>query len=220
MEKVKPDVLNRQRSVIVLIHGFGDEVSDEMQTLTDHFRNSKYNVITPDLYDPKNPQDYDYKKWLARIDKVLDDVQDKDIYLIGFSMGGVIAAHFATIYPVKKLVLLAPAYKYISIKGGLTALKKFFNKGKEPFLKLPRSFYRGFVSIVRNLKSSAKNLNTPVLIIHGTHDTVIPFQASTNIIKKIPTQNKKLILIENASHLLLKEEPSKSKVVALVDQFF
>src|SRR5690625_6955270 len=37
------------------------------------------------------------------------------VYVIGFSMGGMIAAYLAANYPVEKLVLLAPARKYISL---------------------------------------------------------------------------------------------------------
>src|SRR5690625_6465964 len=37
------------------------------------------------------------------------------LYVIGFSMGGMIAAYLAAKYDVEKLVLLAPARKYISV---------------------------------------------------------------------------------------------------------
>lgn len=41
--------------------------------------------------------------------------QNADVILIGFSMGGVIAAHLAAVKPVKKLILLAPAFNYINV---------------------------------------------------------------------------------------------------------
>ncbi|WP_343032932.1 alpha/beta hydrolase [Virgibacillus doumboii] len=57
-----------------------------------------------------------HKKWLTAAENSLKQLSEKvdKIYLIGFSMGGMIAAYLAAKHKIDKLVLLAPAGKFIS----------------------------------------------------------------------------------------------------------
>lgn len=46
-----------------------------------------------------------------------------------------------------------------------------------------------------------KELRLPTLLIHGKKDTIVPFQNAIQLSKEIP--NSKLILLENANHILV-----------------
>src|SRR5699024_12477528 len=59
-----------------------------------------------------------YESWLDETEQVLIDLKancDK-LYVVGFSMGGMIAAYLAANYDVDKLVRLSTARKYVSFK--------------------------------------------------------------------------------------------------------
>src|SRR5699024_11673187 len=59
-----------------------------------------------------------YDTWLDETEQALIDLKancDK-LYVVGFSMGGMIAAYLAANYDVDKLVLLSTARKYVSFK--------------------------------------------------------------------------------------------------------
>src|SRR5690625_6969791 len=60
-----------------------------------------------------------YDKWLEAAEKEMIKLMEECeiLYVIGFSMGGMIAAYLAAKYDVEKLVLLAPARKYIDRKS-------------------------------------------------------------------------------------------------------
>src|SRR5699024_8104036 len=59
-----------------------------------------------------------HEQWIEAIEKKFQKLQKKcdHVYVIGFSMGGMIAAYIAAKYPVEKLVLLATSGKYLSFK--------------------------------------------------------------------------------------------------------
>ena len=63
----------------------------------------KIELILPELFNPRNPQDVDPQKWIQRAEEVVDGLttQNAEVILIGFSMGGVIGAHLAAVKPVK-----------------------------------------------------------------------------------------------------------------------
>ncbi|MCY7518237.1 alpha/beta fold hydrolase, partial [Bacillus safensis] len=59
-----------------------------------------------------------YQEWIATAElELLSLYRTCDtVYLIGFSMGGMIASYLAAKYPVARLVLLSAAAKYVNPK--------------------------------------------------------------------------------------------------------
>lgn len=116
----------------------------------------------------------------ARI--ILEEVKKmpstQDIYVLGHSMGGVIASELAKLYPhdIKKLCLWAPAFNLPLaveyIKGNVEQSDFYDHNGFEishDFVEdiLARDFYKD-LDIYKN----------DLLIIHGTNDTTVPFDIS------------------------------------------
>ena len=56
-------------------------------------------------------------------------------------------------------------------------------------------------SVWVDITTAVKNVNTPVLVMHGRDDEVIPMKQSEKLLKLLPG-HKKLVLVENAGHAL------------------
>ena len=114
-----------RKKAILMIHGFVGgpydfgNLHNELQTY------KKFDVFTFTLpaHEKFVVSDVKYTEWIDESKRQIEFLINngyKEIYLIGHSMGGVIAAHLASHYPqVKKLVLAAPAFKYLSFKINL-----------------------------------------------------------------------------------------------------
>lgn len=137
----------------------------------------------------------------------------KEIYLIGHSMGGVIASHLATQYDeVKKVVLAAPAFQYLKEKDGKFDVMdsiKLLPKFKETYemdqimsriLKLPLSSVSEFLALVNKYKDSVKDIKVPILIIQGLEDLMVPFDSSKKVYDSIDTNVKKLVFVKGIGH--------------------
>ena len=101
-------------------------------------------------------------------------------------MGGVIASYLAAMVPVKKLVLLAPAFSYINMDMITDAITKsaisLWTNDKKEEIQLPRSFYSAFSELIKNLKKYITKVDCPILFLHGDEDEVISIKSSINAV--------------------------------------
>jgi len=104
---------------ILLLHGWLSDIND-FEALIPILKKN-YQHIEKLTYPGHGSED-DYNDFVA--DKTIDLVEEafkrleskyKIIDVIGFSMGGALASYFSNKYNFRKLVLLAPANKYINL---------------------------------------------------------------------------------------------------------
>ena len=168
-----------QPPVIITIHGYGRRCKHEFDNLKLWGEKDGYEVITFDMYDLFDEYDCNPKKWVARAKQQVDAFanSNRDIYLVGFSMGGVIASYLATVCRIKKLILLAPAFQYINLDTVTDAIMKSYaslvGNEKKDEIPMPKSFYTAFTEIVKNHKHFIEDVPCPILMLHGDEDEVI-----------------------------------------------
>ncbi len=217
-----------QKPVLVCIHGFGVRRSIEFQPLKTYFENLGYQVIIPNLFDQTIEDDNNPKQWIQRAEQIVEDLHEnnKDFIVIGFSMGGVIASHLCAHYPAQKLILLAPAFEYITVKNvSDSAEKKVRTLVRKPipvsneYPPLPESFTVAFREVVRIAKGSIKKINSPTLIFHGTQDDVIPLRSSQHAYQKIPHEEKYLFILQDVPHRILDDKTYQKEVLAQIHHF-
>lgn len=212
----------KKKPIVVTIHGFGAKTSSEMDDLASFLKKNGYEVIQFDLYDISDPEDADLNSWIGKAEQAMKNAFEKtdEVYLIGFSMGGVIASYLATLFRVKCLILVAPAFHYINLQMAKTATKKTFSssssaKGPSP----SKAQTKTFTGIIDRYKESITHVDCPILILHGTKDEVIDPSSSSLEYKRIRHERKRLLLIEDAPHRLLytKEfEPTAFSIILLM----
>ncbi len=213
-----------RNTAIVCIHGFGRSQTHEFDPLKEAL--SDYKFYIPELYDLRNQEDDDWTHWLSRAETVLDDLasQGKEIILIGYSMGGVIATYYANKANVKKLILLAPAYEYITLANAIDVFNNLIGrKSKEedtsPYPPLPQNFTSTFTTLVSNCRDSISEVRIPTLMIHGEDDPTISSSTSRKYFKKVPATKKHLCVIEDVDHHILHNPKHQTFAIELIRSF-
>ena len=155
-----------------------------------------------------------------------------DVYIIGHSMGGVIASYLASKYKqVKKLVLAAPAFHYLAFKGDkvdvLESIKKlpnlFKNYNPEEVLsrlfKVPAPTIREFMKLVEEHTGDVKNITCPTLILHGDKDDIVPYDSVLYVYDNIKSKSVTLIELKTLTHDLFMNDRYE-EVKGLIIKFF
>ena len=209
------------RKAILIIHGFAGGTYDQEKLANFLEKNSKFDVYTFTLpgHEKWSFKTVKYQEWVDESEKQIKQLINygyKEIYLIGHSMGGVIATHLATKYSqVSKIVLVAPSFKYLvsdelstvdKIKNSIEALKNHeADEVLTRFLKLPLTSLNEFVKLVEEYKDEYLKLNISTMIVHGRKDTIVPIEGSEGLYNLIPAVDKKILYLDNATHDVFNE---------------
>src|SRR5690554_30541 len=110
----------RQMIGCLCLHGFSG-TPDEIAAITSHYEKKNWLVYCPTLpgHGTKDGlKGVTYKHWIYAATVAAEELLKRcdKVYVIGFSMGGMIASYIATKYPIDKLVLLSSAAYYINPK--------------------------------------------------------------------------------------------------------
>ncbi|MDD6879160.1 MAG: alpha/beta fold hydrolase [bacterium] len=222
------------RRAVLIIHGFAGGTYDQEELAFFLQKNPLLDVyqVTLPGHDKRSFKTIKNEEWIKCCEKKVDLLINygyNNIYLVGHSMGGVIASYLATKYEqIKKLVLVSPAFNYITmqtsdkvefVKGGINLIK---NNEKDEiltrFLKLPLSSINEFKKLINKYKNSYENLRIPTLIIHGDKDSVVPLESSKQIYERLNTIYKDFKIIENASHDIFNK--CDTRTLKHIERFF
>lgn len=210
-----------RRKAILMIHGFVGGIYDYGNLPFELELIRKFDVFTFTLpgHEKVIVKDVKYTDWIKEAENQIEMLINhnyKEIYVIGHSMGGVIAAHLASKYKqVKKLVLAAPAFRYFYFKDGKVNIKgfnetiknmpeMFRNMGTEKVLeritKTPIPTMLEFTKLVSNLENDLKNITCPVLTIRGLEDKVVPVEGTEYVYNNLNTKTNILYNIKDVTH--------------------
>lgn len=156
------------------------------------------------------------ENWMMEAELALNRLRKETdrIIIVGFSMGGIIALYLALRYKVEKLVLLSAAAKYISprilLADSAVLLTESVRK-KYP----PKTFYhlyeyklrhtpikaaKEFVRVVKMVEPYYGYITTPVCIVQGKKDGIVPFSTGEHLLRSLGSTQKQLIVSENGKH--------------------
>ena len=213
-----------------MIHGFVGGCYDFGNFHNELQLYRKFDVYTYTLpaHEKTVVRDVTYKDWINESKKQMEFLINhgyKEIYLIGHSMGGVIAAHLASLYPqVKKLVLVAPAFRYFYFKDGKVDIKSFNEtiknipeifKGTNTeevisrILKTPIPTTIEFTKLVNHCQECVNHINCPTLTIHGKDDLIVPVESTDYVYNSIKSSTNILVNIKKLNHECFTTKKSK-----------
>lgn len=212
------------RKAILLIHGFAggnydyDTLGNDLQL---YFDFDVYTFTLPG-HDKTIIKNVTRDDWIRSAEKQVEILIKrgyKKIYVIGHSMGGVIACHVAKKYPqVKKLVLASPSFRYFTFKNDkldlLASLKQTPSILKDyeadnvlsRVLKLPITTTLEFINLVNDHSNDVKDILCPTLILWGTSDKIVPKESVMHVYRNIKSDSVTLYEINKVTHDTFKND--------------
>lgn len=176
------------KGLIVYTHGNRHHIQRYIRPATE-LSNYGYDVLMPDYrgygksegYPIEEDLYYDMEAWLHFADSV---IKPKEYIFYGRSLGSAMATYAATKKKSKLLILETP---FDEIKSAA------------PMIFSPILFFVPLKSAFSNI-SRLPLIESPILIIHGTEDELIPLDA----VKKLAASgnpNTEFVIIEGAGHM-------------------
>ena len=212
-----------------LLRGFATDINDYSSIIP--FLKKRYDAIflesLPGHGLNANLSDFTVNNVLGYVNKKFDEIKSVyeyvDVY--GYSMGGVLATYLGATKEVNRLILLAPANKFINPNIVPSRLKKEIdlitsgNKDRAETISendkismnvmlndlLPRyniNTITTFVSLVRVCNEALKESNIKTLLVRGDLDELVPSSAS-DFIKEYYKDTEEVI-IPDLGHLMLR----------------
>ena len=223
------------RKAVLIVHGFAGGTYDEEDLANFLELNRNLDVYQFTLPGhKKNLSKVKFEEWIKSSENMLNWLIDNGyhkIYLIGHSMGGVIATYLASKYKeVKKIVLAAPAFHYLNNEGNHTGVieplksvpKVIKTYGGDEvisrMLKLNVSAIKEFKTLVENYYDYPKYVTCPLLILQGNNDNVVPLTSSKYVYDSVISKKKEIIYLDNTTHDLFCGE-NKKDIFNVVENF-
>ena len=159
-----------------------------------------------------------YNEWIQHAEEALKDLLKRHeiVYVVGFSMGGLIASYLATKFPIKKLILLSAAAYYVNFaqlhqdiriicadffKGRIRENEQY-NRYMNKIKSTPLAATIQFRKLIQYVKPLLANIHVPTLIAQGEKDGIVPLKSASYIYNTIRAENKKMICVEESKHLI------------------
>lgn len=203
------------------IHGFTGapfEVEPLVLFLQKH---TDWRIVTPTLPghgETLKLKGVAYHDWIDHAERELKSLLETcdEVYVIGFSMGGMIASYLAVHYPVDKLVLLSAAAYYMNPKqlaldikemvrdtfrGGLLE-NEMFLRYKRKIKETPIAATMQFRRLVSNVRPLLPDIHIPTFIAQGNVDGIVPPKSARFLYDRISATEKKMVFYQNAKHLI------------------
>ena len=238
--KAQSSKLKAQNTGVLLIHGFTG-LPAEMRLLGEHLNRAGFSVLCMRLaghgVDEENLMRTTQNDWF---NSVLDGFEIlrgtcEKIFVVGHSMGGLLALKLATACPVEKIVTLA-APIFIDDGLGLRNLpprefcgnacvvqprKKFDNVPagvNNVYKRTPLISVHELVDLINDVKNFLPTVTAPILVMHGEEDHTAQPRSARFIMDNIGSKSKTFVTIPNSGHLLPMNE-QRELVFDLVTDF-
>ncbi len=238
--KSEPFLFPGSRSGCLLLHGF-TSMPEEMRPLGECLRDQGFTVLgvrfAGHATHPWDLARTHWKDWLVNVEEgmaILQSVCDQ-IFIIGQSMGGMVALLAAARYPVAGVVTLSTPYDLDDDWRSRTVrLWSFFIpiifKGLTPIYD-PRSTRREkdypaypyfptrilaeVEDLKREMRSGLPKVVAPVLIIQSRQDPGVSAQNAEHLFAALHSADKELFFLEQGGHSIVLDpqcEPAFEKI--------
>jgi esterase/lipase len=198
------------KTACLLLHGFTGGPY-ELEPLADHLQRSGRTCSVPVLpwngnLLPKTGRVH-WTDWVEAADEQARQMSPagETFDLIGFSMGGMLAAYLASRYPVRKLVLLNAAVIYVSPGHFAREFTERWKRGDRSSIEkmrgTPIQAAWQFTRLVRHLKPELPKVKVPTFIAQSERDEVIHPQSARYIYGKL-TGPRELHFFAKSNHLI------------------
>jgi pimeloyl-ACP methyl ester carboxylesterase len=179
---------------ILLLHGFASSgKSAKAKYLKAKFSDLPGIRFVPFDFNP-TPRDFEYMTVSGMIDRLRQELNKQktgELHLIGSSMGGLVALHYAARYGGDSLLLLAPLLSYQSLGMTHDVIQWWKKRG---FVEIDHYGFPGKLPLRYHFHQDAGYYRemipppAPTRIIHGVHDRQVHIDNSRVYAEDFPEQ--------------------------------
>lgn len=202
------------KKAVLMIHGFVGSLYDNEYLMNYLEFDSHFDVFAKTL--PGHHESTKYQKatfldWIGFVSEAVEDLISRgyqDIYLIGHSMGGVLASYVASKYnQIKKIVFINAAFNYINLKQNKIDI--LTNKDYKDYIDIfdkalhtSIPFFLEFVKLVKEYHQTLNSVYSDTLILQSTIDELVPIENGMVIYNRVKSKKKNLTYLENQRHIV------------------
>jgi carboxylesterase len=226
----------------LLIHGFTGAPT-EMRPLGEFLAGKGYTVLGVRLAGHGTKiEDMNRVSWQDWSNSVLDGwhllrPNTSSVFIIGLSMGGVLALYHASFLPVEGVISLSAPYQIgsdlrLKIIPLYSKIKPYISKGESDWQDpeadedhfsydmYPTKAVGQLTSLLENLRTSLPAVSVPALLIHSLKDIGVPPHNLDKIAHALGTPKDKIrkILLEKSGHVVTRDL-DKGLVFSATHQF-
>lgn len=212
--------------VCLLLHGFTGGPY-EVQPLADALETDGYRVLVPRL--PGHDEQLDglrtitHVDWIEAVDRYVEEAlqQAESIDLVGFSMGGLLAAYAANRYRIRRLVLLSAAVVYVSPGRFTRSMLEMISRKEFSHLQrarqTPLRATWEFMRLAKRLRPEFNRIRVPTLIVQGEQDQIVHPVSARWIYRRVNAP-KEMLMFPNSKHLVCQDSEA-DQIFHAVRQF-
>ena len=217
---------------VYIIHGFTN-TTYEVKELAEYLSHQNFHVFANNLpghgTTPKDCNRHTYKDWIQATEQGVAEMTSscKNIFVIGISMGSVLALHLSSIFKFNASVFASTALNsnnYISIHILAPLFHRFvpFRSKRKTFAKeirddlkflgynvWPSSAVNEMRKLTNQVKKELSKVESPSLIIHSKADLLAPKSNLSLVFNSIKSKHKEKLLLDTAGHNLFVNNPEK-----------
>ncbi len=223
------------RKAILVIHGFCGGLVDNEFLVNQLETHSNYDVYawTLPYHEKKIMLGVHASDWVESVEKQVEFLIRHgyhSIYVVGHSMGGVLACHLATKYrEVKKLVLLSPAFDYLSYHQYRDDFLHFWKLKEDPNVAYHRAVWKAFQAplpvvfqfrkLVREYRPVLAKVTVPCLVLFGDKDEVVPYSTLGYVRRHIASKKLDTTTVRSGRHVLVRSS-RQEEVISYIEAYF
>lgn len=125
----------------------------------------------------------------------------EEIDVLGYSLGGVIACYLQSVRRVNKLILLAPAYRYLNLKNYHPQKKSKINLKVSQVLPRKKILHLfRFQKVVYDLSNEFSILYPQTLILWGDEDYLVKEESGLELYRMVHNRNRQYHIVQKHNH--------------------
>jgi len=177
-----------------------------------------------------------WQDWSSSVGEAMEDLAGscRHIFVIGQSMGGALALHAASHFPVSGVVAISTPLvtdlKLLCLAQALKVVRPYRKKGPSNILDpeslglrvayhyWPNASNVQIVLFGRHLRGDLTKVRCPALLIHSRQDKTVNPAMMPRIHDQLGSKQKTMVWLENSGHVVT-EDYERERVYALIQDF-
>ena len=227
---------------VYIIHGFTN-TTYEVKELAEYLGKQGFHVIANNLpghgTTPQDCNRHTHEDWMMATEQDVAEMASKckNIFIIGISMGSVLALHLSSMFKFNASIFASTVLdnnNNISIHVLAPLLHRVFpfrskyklipkeKRNKITFFGYdvwPSSAVNEMRKLINRVRKELSKIKSPSLIIHSKVDLLSPQSNISLVFDSIKSEHKEKLILENAGHNLFARNPHQEKIFKKVSSF-